>query len=72
MFVLGILSSLAPEYEIKSNREAGYGRADLMLIPKDIARLGIIYEEELLSRGIKNILKLAIVFKGKEVVVKES
>jgi hypothetical protein len=29
------------------------------------------YETELIDRGIKNIKKLAVVFKGKEVTVKE-
>ena len=29
---------------MKSNRESGYGRYDVMLIPKDIEQLGIILE----------------------------
>ena len=92
--------SLAEEYEVKSNKESGYGRYDVMLIPKDTSKLGIIiefkrikntapktidagtkealeqiennkYESELRKRNISNILKLAIVFKGKEVKVTE-
>jgi len=95
-FVLGMLVSLSENYEVKSNKESGYGRYDVMIIPKDAAKLGIIiefkkideflkinidegteaalkqieemkYEQELLQRGVENIVKLAVVFKGKEV-----
>ena len=34
-FVLGLLVELRDRYEVKSNRESGYGRYDIMLIPKD-------------------------------------
>lgn len=99
-FVLGLLVSLADKYEVKSNKESGYGRYDVMIIPKDASKLGIIiefkkiddfmdktieaatkealeqieeknYQAELLERNVNNILKLAIVFKGKEVKVTE-
>ena len=99
-FVLGMIVSLADEYEVKSNKESGYGRYDVMLIPRDKTKLGIIiefkrikdtapktidegvnealkqieenkYEEELKDRDINNILKLAIVFKGKKVKIIE-
>jgi Predicted AAA-ATPase/PD-(D/E)XK nuclease superfamily len=43
-FVLGLMSSLQDTYTIKSNRESGYGRYDVMLIPNDKAKLGIILE----------------------------
>jgi hypothetical protein len=97
-FVLGMLISLSNGYEVKSNKESGYGRYDVMIIPKDVSRTGIIiefkkidyflddtieeatkdalkqieekkYETELVQRGVQNILKLAIIFKGKEVKV---
>ncbi|AQR97819.1 AAA family ATPase [Clostridium saccharoperbutylacetonicum] len=97
-FVLGMIVSLADKYEVKSNKESGYGRYDVMLIPKDILKLGIIiefkrikdtasktidegvkealdqieknkYEAELQERNVKNIWKLAIVFKGKRVTI---
>ena len=32
-FVLGLLVELRDKYEVKSNRESGYGRYDVMLIP---------------------------------------
>ena len=79
---------------------SGYGRYDVMVIPKDVNKPGIIiefkrarktnkksiekliyeaknqiedkkYEIELLERGITNIKKLVIVFKGKEVFVND-
>ena len=99
-FVLGMLISLSEKYEVKSNKESGYGRYDVMLIPKDTSKIGIVmefkkideflkttieeatiaaikqieemkYTQELESRGIKDIIKLAIVFKGKEVKIIE-
>ncbi|GEQ20922.1 hypothetical protein CBU02nite_14280 [Clostridium butyricum] len=99
-FVLGMIVSLNDKYQVKSNRESGYGRYDVMLIPKDITKTGIIiefkkiketkpktieagvkealeqiekqkYESELSERNITDILKLAIVFKGKDVRIVE-
>lgn len=34
-FVLGLIAELADEYEIHSNRESGFGRYDVMMIPRD-------------------------------------
>ncbi|KLO23278.1 hypothetical protein X275_02835 [Marinitoga sp. 1197] len=42
--ILGMSVGLQKEYIIKSNREAGYGRADLILIPKEKTKPGIIIE----------------------------
>lgn len=42
--VLGMLVSLQEDYIIKSNRESGYGRYDIMMIPKDKCEVGIIIE----------------------------
>lgn len=42
--VLGMLVSLNEEYRVKSNRESGYGRYDIMLIPKDNRKYGIVIE----------------------------
>jgi hypothetical protein len=43
-FVLGLLIGLKGRYEVKSNRESGYGRYDVMLIPKNLKDLSIILE----------------------------
>ena len=96
--VAGMLTWITNTHDIKSNRESGYGRYDIMVIPHDFTRIGYIiefkktrknetvaaavksalkqieekkYETELVERGIKQIKKLAIVFRGKEVFVKE-
>jgi hypothetical protein len=120
--VAGLLIWISDTHQIKSNRESGYGRYDIMIIPlaggtarknlaggtagKNLAggtyegQTGYViefktvdeeedetvsaaveaalkqiedkkYETELIERGIKNYKKLAIVFKGKEVTVKE-
>ena len=42
--VLGMLVWMSGKYDIRSNRESGYGRYDLMLKPKDVSRQGIIIE----------------------------
>lgn len=96
-----MLVSLSDNYEVKSNKESGFGRYDVMIIPKDASKYGIIiefkkidelskesieeatekalkqiedkkYEQELLSRGVTNIIKLAIVFKNKEVEITQA
>jgi hypothetical protein len=43
-FVLGILVALQETHEVKSNRESGRGRYDIMIFPKDRTKLGIIME----------------------------
>jgi len=99
-FVLGMLISISNTHEVKSNKESGFGRYDVMIIPKNISKPGIIiefkkinvlsketidqgtlkaieqmeemkYEQELVNSGIKDIIKLAIVFKGKEIKITE-
>jgi hypothetical protein len=97
-YVLGMLVGLSATHEVKSNRESGFGRYDVCLIPNDTTKPGTViefkafneredkdiniaaqkalvqieerqYEAELLSRGIKKIIKLAIVFEGKKVLI---
>lgn len=43
-FVLGLLVELNGRYEIRSNRESGYGRYDVMMIPKRTEDDAIIME----------------------------
>jgi len=95
--VLGMIVALRDTHQILSNRESGFGRYDLMIIPKDVLKPGIIlefkvadseksmskdaklalaqihsqnYQAELEARGIKKILKIAIVFFGKKILIK--
>jgi len=44
LFVVGLLILLADQYHVKSNRESGLGRYDIMLIPQDLSTLGIVIE----------------------------
>ena len=63
--VLGMMVWLSTKYTIRSNRESGYGRYDLILKPKDPAKSGIIIEfkrvydsekpEHVLSQALKQI-----------------
>jgi len=43
-FVLGMTAVLVPDYEVQSNREAGYGRFDVAVFPKDTAKPGLLFE----------------------------
>ncbi|KKS68185.1 MAG: hypothetical protein UV38_C0002G0054 [candidate division TM6 bacterium GW2011_GWE2_42_60] len=61
--VLGMFGSLMQTHDIRSNRESGYGRYDVMLIPKDRSKPGIIIEfkkarpKESLKTASQNALK---------------
>jgi Predicted AAA-ATPase/PD-(D/E)XK nuclease superfamily len=59
-FVLGLLTGLKDRYELKSNRESGYGRYDVMLIPKNLSDLGIIIEFKKVGRFEKTDLESAV------------
>jgi hypothetical protein len=43
-FIAGMLLNLGPEYEVKTNREAGYGRYDILVKPKDREKTAVILE----------------------------
>ncbi|AKA67823.1 AAA family ATPase [Clostridium scatologenes] len=58
-FVLGILVALNNKYRVKSNRESGYGRYDIMIIPKDKNKIGIIMEFKKVDRDDEEDLKKA-------------
>jgi hypothetical protein len=64
-FVLGLVVDLAERYVIKSNRESGFGRYDVMMIPRDKNEKAFIFEfkvkdadddEETLEDTLKNAL----------------
>jgi hypothetical protein len=59
-FVLGMLLGLRGRYEVKSNRESGYSRYDVMLIPHKSEDLGIIMEFKKISRFEKIDLETAV------------
>ena len=49
LFVLGLLILLADSYTIKSNKESGLGRYDILLIPHDKKKYGLILEFKKIS-----------------------
>lgn len=49
-FVLGLLVDNAAEYIIKSNRESGYGRYNVVLEPKDKTKPAVILEFKVIDR----------------------
>jgi hypothetical protein len=57
--MLGLLVGIKDTHEIKSNREAGNGRYDLFIVPKDTNKLGIIME----FKAIKNVAQLEVAAK---------
>jgi hypothetical protein len=59
-FTLGLLVSLWDAYEIKSNRESGYGRYDVMLIPRNAGRNGIVIEFKKVNRDRGETLDSAV------------
>lgn len=66
-FVLGMLIGLKDQYEVKSNRESGLGRYDVMLIPKNKDQLGIIMEFKKVGRFEKIKLEEAVVSALKQI-----
>lgn len=49
-FVLGMIVDLANQYKIRSNRESGYGRYDVMLEPLDKKDKAFIFEFKVLDK----------------------
>jgi hypothetical protein len=43
-FMLGLLVWLGPRYRVSSNREAGYGRCDVLIAPRAAGQPGVVME----------------------------
>lgn len=66
-FVLGLLVSLGSRYDVRSNRESGYGRCDVMVSPKTPGQPGVVLElkvpdtrrgesvDDALTRGLEQL-----------------
>ena len=59
-FVLGQLLQLSDRYQVRSNQESGYGRNDIMLIPKNKTFSGIIIEFKKANHHKKESLEKAV------------
>lgn len=49
-FILGMMVHLENEYDVRSNRESGYGRADMLMRPKTPGKPGVVIEFKALKR----------------------
>ena len=55
-FILGLLLHLSDSHSVKSNRESGFGRYDIMLIPKRQNGVGVVIEFKLVYPHLKETL----------------
>ena len=53
-FVLGMIIGLDKTHEIKSNRESGSGRYDVIVVPRDTKNVGIIIEFKIHNSSCQN------------------
>lgn len=70
-FVLGLLVALEKTHEVKSNRESGYGRYDVCIIPKDQTQLGIVIEFKKVDPDDNLNLEQAVDIALKQIVEKK-
>lgn len=71
-FVLGLMAERAECYQIRSNRESGFGRYDVMMIPKNREKdPAIIIEFKVCSRVKKETLEDAVQEALKQIVDKK-
>jgi len=73
MFVLGMLSCLQGQYHIVSNREAGLGRSDVMVIPLPNAQTqrGVIFEFKRVETEKKETLERAMERAKRQIIEKK-
>ena len=53
--MLGLLASLEPDYEVRSNRESGDGRPDLCVKPRKAGKPGVVLELKVADPGHKTL-----------------
>ncbi len=60
-FILGLMVHLESEYDVRSNRESGYGRADMLIRPKTPGKPGIVMEFKVREddESVETVLKEA-------------
>jgi hypothetical protein len=54
-FVVGLLAVLEPEYQVRSNREAGAGRPDVFIRPVQAGKPGVVLELKVAKPGKKTL-----------------
>jgi PD-(D/E)XK nuclease superfamily len=53
--MIGLLASLEPDYEVRSNRESGNGRPDVLIKPRIAGKPGAVLELKAARQGVKTI-----------------
>ncbi|MCP4215039.1 MAG: AAA family ATPase, partial [bacterium] len=69
--VTGLLTWISGTHEIKSNRESGYGRYDIMIIPRDPALTGYVIEFKKVDKEDKETVKSALAAALKQIEEKK-
>lgn len=54
-FVLGLLATLEPEHVVRSNRESGSGRPDVLVTPRQPGQPGVVLELKVARPGRKTL-----------------
>ena len=70
-FVLGMLVQLQPTHAIKSNRESGFGRYDVCLIPHDKSQPAFVFEFKKVSKRQQETLETACTAALKQIETKQ-
>ena len=55
--MIGLLASLEPAYEVRSNRESGQGRPDVLIKPRQTGKPGVVLELKSARKGVTTIEK---------------
>jgi hypothetical protein len=56
-FILGLLVNIEGKYKVKSNRESGDGRPDVMIIPEDGTKKGVVMKFKTVRSGDEQALE---------------
>jgi hypothetical protein len=70
-FTLGLVLWLNKEYDVTSEQPGGFGRADIMLIPRDRSKTGVIIEFKKASKVKKQTLEQAVEAAKDQIVTRE-
>ncbi len=58
--VAGLLIWMTDTHEIKSNRESGYGRYDIMIVPRDPSQIGYVIEFKTVDKNNNETMESAL------------
>lgn len=50
-FIVGLLVQLGSQYDVRSNRESGLGRADVLILPRQAKQPGVVMELKTMPEG---------------------